>query len=348
MEVLMQHILWPLLKIVILLGVVSFFVAYGVWLERRLLGFFQARVGPNRVGPAGLLQPIADGVKLFLKEDTVPANARPILFRLAPVFAVAPAFLGFAIITWARPWVTGEGNHPFVISNINLGILFVLAISSLSVFGIILGGWSSGSKYPLLGSLRSTSQMLSYEIPLTLSVLSVILFAGSFKLSDIVAAQQRDGVYFLIPGILAFGVYLIASVAETNRLPFDLPEAEGELTAGFHTEYSGMRFAFYMLGEYTNIILISVIGASLFLGGYDIPFVNDQALYAVHPHLTSILGLIAFGVKAFLFFYFFVWIRATFPRYRYDQLLRIGWKVLLPIALFNLFLAAVLRMWILR
>lgn len=336
-----------LLKIVILLGVVSFCVAYTVWLERRLLGFFQSRVGPNRVGPAGLIQPIADGVKLMLKEDIVPANARPFLFRIAPMFAIVPAFVGFAIISFAPAWVTGSGKtYHFVVSDVNLGILFLLAITSLGVFGIILGGWSSGSKYPLMGSLRSASQMLAYEIPLTLAVLSVILMAGSFRLSDIIAAQHH--IFFIVPLILAFGVYLISAVAETNRAPFDLPEAESELVGGFHTEYSGMRFAFYFLAEYANIILVCCIGTSLFLGGYVIPFFPYQTFGVAHPLLTSILGLLAFGIKAAIFLFFYIWIRATFPRYRYDQLLRIGWMVLLPIALVNIFLVAGIKLFLLR
>ncbi len=343
----MQEIGWSLLKILILLGVVSFFVAYAVWLERRLLGFFQSRIGPNRVGPAGLIQPIADGLKLVLKEDIIPTNARPILFRLAPIFAIAPAFAGYAIITFAPEWVTPSGaHHAFVIGDVNIGILFLLAIGSLGIFGIILGGWSSGSKYPLLGSLRSASQMMAYEIPLTLAVISVILMAGSFRLSDIIKAQHH--VVFIVPLILAFGVYMVAAVAETNRAPFDLPEAESELVGGFHTEYSGMRFAFYFMAEYANIILVCCVATSLFLGGYLIPWFPYHTFGVAHPWVTSILGLAAFGIKSAIFLYFYIWIRATFPRYRYDQLLKIGWQVLLPIALVNLVLVAGLKLYLVR
>ncbi|MGC8763488.1 MAG: NADH-quinone oxidoreductase subunit NuoH [Acidobacteriota bacterium] len=342
------HVGMPLLKILILLVPVFTVVAYMVWFERRVLGFFQSRLGPNRVGPLGLIQPIADGLKLLLKEDVVPANARPFLFKIAPIFSFFPAFVGFAVITWALPWVTASGKtHGFVVADVDLGLLVILALSSMGIFGILLGGWSSGSKYPLFGSLRSASQMLAYEVPLTFSVLSVFLLAGSFRMSDIVAAQQRLGWYFLFPGIVAFGVYLVAAVAETNRTPFDLPEGESEII-GFHTEYSGMRFAFYFVAEYANVVLTSVLAAALFLGGYDIPFVDDAALYAAHPALTSILGVTAYAVKGALFAFFFVWIRATWPRYRYDQLLRIGWFVLFPLALFNLLLSALFRLWLLR
>ncbi len=347
-EVLLNTVGWPLAKIVVLLAAVLTVVAYIGWFERRLLGLFQSRLGPNRVGPLGLLQPVADGLKLFLKEDIVPLNARPFLFKLAPVFAFFPAFLGFAVVSWALPWATPSGrHHGFVVADVDLGILLVLAVSSLGIFGIILGGWSSGSKYPLMGSLRSASQMLAYEIPLTLSVIAVILLGGSFRLSDIVAAQQKLGAYFILPGLLAFGVYLISAVAETNRVPFDLPEGESEII-GFHTEYSGMRFGFFFVAEYANMVLISVIAASLFLGGYDLPGVDDAALYAAHPNLASALGVFAFAAKSALFAYFYVWIRATFPRYRYDQLLRIGWVVLLPIALANVALVALLKLWLLR
>ena len=344
----MAHIGMPLIKIVILLVPVMTIVAYIVWFERRLLGFFQSRLGPNRVGPLGLLQPVADGLKLLLKEDIVPSNSRPFLFRIAPIFAFFPALTGFAIVTWALPWVMPSGAaHGFVVADVDLGILLVLALSSLAIFGIILGGWASGSKYPLFGSLRSASQMLAYEVPLTLSVLSVILLAGSFKLSDIVAAQQKLGWYYLFPGFIGFGVYLVAAVAETNRTPFDLPEGESEII-GFHTEYSGMRFAWYFVAEYTNVVLISVLGTCLFLGGYDIPFVNDAALYQVHPWITTVLGVLSFAAKSALFAFFFVWIRATWPRYRYDQLLRIGWMVLLPIALANLMVLALIKLAFLR
>jgi len=345
---------WPLIKIVILLVPVMTIVAYIVWFERRLLGFFQSRLGPNRVGPLGLLQPVADGLKLLLKEDLVPSNARPFLFRIAPIFAFFPALTGFAIVTWALPWIKPSGKaHGFVVADVDLGILLVLALSSLAIFGIILGGWASGSKYPLFGSLRSASQMLAYEVPLTFSILAVILMAGSFKLSDIVSAQQNmtllgwKGFYFLVPGLVAFGVYLVAAVAETNRTPFDLPEGESEII-GFHAEYSGMRFAWYFVAEYTNVVLISVLGTCLFLGGYDIPFVNDAALYLTHPWLVSILGVASFAAKGALFAFFFVWIRATWPRYRYDQLLKIGWLVLLPISLANLLLVALVKLAFLR
>lgn len=348
---------WPLVKIAVLLGAVFFVVAYMTWFERRMLGFFQSRLGPNRVGPLGLLQPVADGLKNFLKEDLVPLNSRSFFFRIAPIFAFFPAFTGFAVISWALPWkVSDDMSFAFAVKDVDLGILLILSLSSLTIFGLILGGWASGSKYPLMGAMRSASQMMAYEIPLTLSVLSVILMAGSFRLSDIVAAQQKlsiagfgsyKGLYFIVPGFIAFVIYMIASVAESNRTPFDLPEGESEII-GFHTEYSGMRFAFFFVAEYANVVLICVVSTCLFLGGYDIPFVDDAALYLTHPHWVSALGVCAFAAKAALFAFFFIWVRATWPRYRYDQLLRVGWVVLLPVALGNLMLVALLKLWVLR
>jgi NADH-quinone oxidoreductase subunit H len=333
-------------------------VAYIGWFERRFLGFFQSRLGPSRVGPLGLLQPVADGLKLMLKEDLVPLNSHSFLYKIAPVFAFFPAFTGFAVISWALPLKIGaDQSFLFVVKDVDLGILLILSLSSLSVFGLILGGWAAGSKYPLMGAMRSASQMLAYEVPLTLSILSVILLAGSFRLSDIVTAQQTlsvagaggyRGIYFIIPGFVAFIVYLISAVAETNRTPFDLPEGESEII-GFHTEYSGMRFAFFFVAEYANVVLVCVVATCLFLGGYDIPFLNDKALYdGGHHILIPILEICAFAAKCALFAYFYIWIRATWPRYRYDQLLRVGWVVLLPVALGNLMLVALLKLLVLR
>jgi len=348
MDFVIYSLLFPAIKIGILLACVFTVVAYITLAERRLLGFYQSRLGPNRVGPLGLFQPIADGVKCFVKEDVVPINSNPLLFRLAPLFAFFPPFAGFAVFTFALPWVTPGGKmHQFAVADVDLGILFIMAISSMGIFGLILAGWSSGSKYPLFGSLRSASQMLAYEIPLTLSVISVIMMAGSFRLSDIVAAQQSYKFYFIIPCIIGFGVYLISAVAETNRTPFDLPEGESEII-GFHTEYSGMRFAFFFVAEYANVVFISGLAPALFLGGYDIPFVNDMALYATHPNIVSILGIFSYAAKAALFALGFIWIRATFPRYRYDQLLKIGWLILLPISLVNLFVVAGIKLFLLK
>lgn len=338
----------PLIKMAILLAIVFTVVAYIVLVERRLLGFFQSRLGPNRVGPFGLIQPLADGIKLFIKEDLIPINANPFIFRIAPIFTFFPPFVGFAVLTFALPWVTpSKKMHSFVLADVDLGILLILSLSSLGIFGIILAGWSSGSKYPLLGSLRSASQMLAYEVPLTLSVISVIMMANSFRLSDIVTAQQTYKFYFAFPLIIAFIVYIISAVAETNRTPFDLPEGESEII-GFHTEYSGMRFAFFFMAEYANVVLISLLAPALFLGGYDIPFINDLEFYKSHPNIISILGFFSYALKSTLFVFFYIWIRATFPRYRYDQLLKIGWLVLLPLSLFNLFLVAGIKLFLLK
>jgi NADH-quinone oxidoreductase subunit H len=337
-----------LIKIVILLALAFTVIAYITLVERRLLGFFQSRLGPNRVGPWGLIQPIADGVKLFIKEDTVPIHSNSLLFRIAPIFTFFPSLVGFGVLTFALPWVTPSSKmHLFALADVDLGILLILSLSSLGIFGLMLGGYASGSKYPYFGGLRACSQMLSYEIPLTLSMITVVMMANSFRLSDIVTAQQKYRLYFFIPLIISFVVYLICMIAETNRTPFDLPEGESEII-GFHTEYSGMRFGFYYVGEYTNVVFLSMLAPALFLGGYDIPFVNDIALWQVHPQLISILGFCSYAIKSVLFAYFYIWVRATFPRYRYDQLLKVGWLVLLPISLVNLFIVAGIKLFLLK
>jgi NADH-quinone oxidoreductase subunit H len=314
--------------------------AYLTWLERRLISRFQVRVGPNRVGPFGLLQPLADGIKLFLKEDFMPAGADRVLYFLAPGLSMLTAFVAFSVIPFGPPQVQLYGVPLFQIADPNAGILFVLAITSLGLYGIILGGWASNSKYPLLGALRSSAQLISYELGVGLTLVSVILLSGTLQLPRIV--EQQSGTWFgflpswnifVVPvGPLAFFLLLIGATAETNRAPFDLPEAEHELTAGYHTEYGGMKFAAFFVAEYVNLVTASAVAVTLFFGGWDGPFVDQIPL----------LGPLWFAVKVFVFVFFFIWLRATLPRVRYDQLMDLGWKLLIPLALFNLALTAVL------
>jgi NADH-quinone oxidoreductase subunit H len=367
-------------RILILFGVLSGIVAYMVYLERKVLAFMQARLGPMRVGPWGLLQPIADGIKLLLKEDIVPAGADKFVFLLAPAISVMAAFTVFAVIPVA---------DNFLIADVNIGILLVLAISSLGIYGIILGGWSSNSHYPLLGALRSSAQLVSYEVAAGIAIVGVLLFSNSLSMVEIVKRQQQMGVWNIVVQPVAFFVYLVASVAETNRAPFDLPEAESELTAGFHTEYSGFRFALYFLAEYTNMVLVSSIGVTLFFGGWLRPFANVGALdflkygpvagalgaaafvwwlgrkspvvgerrffvglavlllaiamllVASPVVLNAVQGVFWFFAKVLVFLYAFIWYRGTFPRYRYDQLMNVGWRWMIPLALANLIVTAV-------
>ena len=338
-----------LAQIAAVMGVVMLTVMVLTLAERKVLGWMQDRMGPMEVGPYGVLQPIADGLKLFFKEDIIPAGANKFLFTLAPILALVPAMIGFAVIPFG-PSLTielfGMQIKPFVISDINIGILYILAFASIGAYGIILGGWSSNSKYSLLGGLRSAAQVISYELNVGLAIVGVILLSGSLSLVKITEAQAGGfWNWFVIampfPQIFAFVVYVISAVAETNRVPFDLPEAESELVAGFFTEYSGMRFAFFFIAEYANMILVSCVAAALFLGGWNAPYPGTILGYIGMDSLAWIENVVWFAAKVYFFLFLFFWLRATLPRLRYDQLMRFGWKVMLPIALGNIVLTAI-------
>ncbi len=322
----------PLLKIAVLLNAVLVSVTFMVLLERKVIAWAQSRLGPMRVGPYGVLQAIADPIKLLIKEDIRPVRADPMLFTLAPILSLVPALVVFAVVPFG-------GDELFYITDINVGLLFIISVTSIGVYGIILAGWASNSKYPLLASLRASAQLISYEIAVTMTLVSVILTAGTLSMVGIVEAQQASGLWFAFVQPVAFVLVFIGGLAETNRAPFDLPEAEQELTGGFHTEYSGMRFALFFLAEYANIIVISAVVAILFWGGWLRPFPNVEAL----AFLDLIPGWIWFFGKMFVFLYIFIWIRATLPRYRYDQLMRLGWKVLIPIAIGNIVVTGVVK-----
>jgi NADH-quinone oxidoreductase subunit H len=325
----------PLVKIVVILLVVILMAAYLSFFERKILAYMQIRIGPNRVGPRGWLQPIADALKLFVKEDIFPSRAEKLVFLLSPVMITVPALVVFSVIPFgADTTFFGLLKQPIppYLTDINIGILFILGVSSVGVYGVILGGWSSNNKFSLMGGLRSAAQLISYEVPMGFSVVAVLLMAGSLSMVRIVEAQKQAGVWFIFPGIVAFFIYFVCGVAETNRNPFDLPEAESELVAGFHTEYSGMKWAFYFLAEYANMVVISSVATVLFLGGWLRPFPNVGAL----AFLDVIPPFIWFAAKVGFFLFCYIWFRATFPRYRFDQLMALGWKVLLPVSLANL------------
>jgi NADH-quinone oxidoreductase subunit H len=329
----------PLLKIVIVLNATLIAVSYMVLLERKVIAWAQSRLGPMRVGPYGILQPIADAVKLMIKEDITPTRADKWVFTAAPILAMVPALIVYAVIPFG-PEVNLFGRQvTLYIADINVGLLYVVSVASVGVYGIILAGYSSNSKYPLLASLRASAQLISYEVAVTLTLVSVILVAGSLSMVSIVRSQESMGVWFLFLQPVAFMIFFIGGLAETNRAPFDLPEAEQELTGGFHTEYSGMRFALFFLAEYANIIVVSSVATTLFLGGWLRPFPNVDAL----AFLDIIPSWIWFLGKSFVFLYVFVWVRATLPRYRYDQLMRIGWKVLIPLAIANLVVTGIVK-----
>ncbi|MCZ6491564.1 MAG: NADH-quinone oxidoreductase subunit H [Acidobacteria bacterium] len=376
----------PTLYIVIIIAVFPLIAGYIVLLERKVMADIQARLGPMRVGPHGLLQPLADAVKLLLKEDIIPAKADWLLFWLAPVISVVAALVAFSVVPFSD-W--------FFITDTNIGLLFILSISSVGILGIILGGWSSNSSYPLLGALRSTAQMVSYEVALGFAIIGGLMVAGTLSMQEIVRAQQEQHVWFIFYQPLAFCIYAVAAMAETNRSPFDMPEAESEIVAGYHTEYSGFRFSLYFLAEYTNIVIVSSIAVTLFLGGWLRPFPNVEwlgfldyspivAIFALAamsflgavrekrwmeqvgmgglgavfallglslalPEFISALpslldytqGLFWFLLKVFLIVYGFIWIRFTFPRYRYDQLMKLGWHWLIPLAIANIIVTGI-------
>jgi len=332
-----ELVVLPVVKLLVILTALLLIVAYLTLLERKVLGYMQVRLGPNRVGPKGLLQPFADVFKLFVKEDLVPGGAEKFVFMLAPILIFVPSFVVWSVIPFGEAFTVGGMTIEPFIADINIGVLFILAISSIGVYGIILGGWSSNNKFSLMGGLRSAAQMVSYEVPLGFSVVSVLLMAGSLSLVSIVEAQRAAGVWFVIPGILGFAIYFVCGVAETNRNPFDLPEAESELVGGFHTEYSGMKFAFFFLAEYMNMLLVSSLAVVLFFGGWLRPFPNVAAL----AFLDVIPPFLWYFGKVMAFIFVYIWFRGTFPRYRFDQLMAVGWKWLLPLSLANVGLVAV-------
>ncbi len=318
-----------LIKIGAVIGILLGTVAYTVLAERRIAAFIQDRVGPNRVGPFGLLQPMADGMKFLFKENVLPAHVNRFYYILAPAIAMVPALLTFAVI----PFGSDIGGIPMVIANLNVGVLWIFSIASLGIYGIVLAGWSSNSKYPFLGGIRSSAQMISYEISMGMSVIGIFMIVGSLNLMHVVEYQKDVWLVFKQP--LAFLIFLIAAFAETNRLPFDLPESEQELVGGYHTEYGSMKFALFFLAEYANMITSSALMVTLFFGGWQVPFVDVTSL---GPILTGLAHLVAFAVKVGAFMLFFIWIRWMLPRFRYDQLMTIGWTVFIPLALGNILL----------
>jgi len=329
----------PLIKILIVLNATLVAVTYMVLLERKVIAWAQSRLGPMRVGPYGVLQPIADAIKLMIKEDITPARSDKWVFTAAPIIAMVPALVVYAVIPFG-PTVSIFGHPvPLYIADINVGLLYIVSVASVGVYGIILAGWSSNSKYPLLASLRASAQLISYEVAVTLTLVSVILMAGSLSMVAIVNAQYNQHVWFAFVQPVAFLIFFIGGLAETNRAPFDLPEAEQELTGGFHTEYSGMRFALFFLAEYANMIVVSSVATTLFLGGWLRPFPNVAAL----GFLDFVPSWAWFLIKSFVFLYIFIWVRATLPRYRYDQLMRLGWKMLIPLAIANLVVTGIVK-----
>src|SRR5882724_5083516 len=323
-----NYVVWPVIQIGAVVTLVAVWALYASYAERKISAFMQARLGPMRVGPWGLLQPIADAIKLLTKEDLLPDKADSYIFKFAPYIAVAAAFIVFAVVPFGPNWG--------VITDVNIGLLLVLAVSSVGVLALILAGWSSNSKYALLGGLRSSAQMVSYEVAMGLSLIGALMFARTLSLSGVVAAQGLDSIWYIVYQPAGFLIFLVSGIAENNRAPFDLPEAESELVAGFHTEYSGFRWSLFFMAEYAAMVVIAAVAVTVYLGGWYAPFVYRLTEANGYHNLYVIVSLLVFLAKLGAILYLYFWLRWTLPRFRYDQLMDIGWKWLIPSALINI------------
>lgn len=320
---------------------------YATYAERKVAAFLQDRRGPNRAGPFGLLQPLADGGKLFFKEEIIPLSSSRFLFILGPCLAMITALLTSAVIPWSTPLHLFDRNISLQIADINIGILYVFGVVSLGVYGIMIGGWASNNKFSLLAAIRGASQMVSYELPMGLALIALLMLVGDLRMSTIVNDQLGSGFFnwHIWYQPLGFFIFFVCALAECNRTPFDLPEAENELNFGYHQEYSSMKLGFYLFAEYINMFISGVVMSTLYFGGYDIPFVNEATL-GWDQNLLAVLGFATLLTKAFIFVFVFMWIRWTIPRFRYDQLMRLGWKTLIPLALINMVLTAAVVLWL--
>jgi NADH-quinone oxidoreductase subunit H len=321
--------------LIIVIFAISLVVAmYSTYAERKIAAFFQDRVGPNRAGPWGILQPMADGAKMFMKEEIIPTNATSFLFIVGPSLAILTACIGSAVIPWGQNLVVGDKVIPLQVTDINVGILYIFGVVSLGVYGVMIGGWASNNKYSLLGAIRAASQNISYEISMGLSIIALLMVTGTLSLGEI--AQQQHGWHWnVLYQPIGFLLFMVCAFAETNRTPFDLPECETELVGGYHTEYSSMKLGFYLFAEYINMFISSAVMATLYWGGYNYPGM-DWVTAHVGPVIGPLIGTVIFFGKIFAFIFFFMWVRWTIPRFRYDQLMDLGWKILIPLAIVNI------------
>ncbi len=333
-----------LLLIVVVVSIALGFAMYSTYGERKVAAILQDRLGPNRFGPLGLGQPIADAIKLFFKEEIIPNRANKVLFVMGPALAMMAALMTSAVIPWGDKIIIGGKEVSLQIADVNVGILYIFAVVALGVYGVMIGGWSSNNKFSLLAAIRGASQNISYELAMGLSIIALLFVTGSLSLKDIVVGQQET-MWNVVYQPLGFFIFLICAFAETNRTPFDLPEAENELNFGYHQEYSSMKLGFYLFAEYINMFMSSVLMATLYFGGYDIPFFNEAAS-TLHPNWIALLGFLSLMAKTIAFVFFFMWVRWTIPRFRYDQLMHLGWKTLIPLALFNMLLTAAIMLYL--
>lgn len=331
-----------LILIVVVVSVSLVVAMYSTYAERKVAAFIQDRRGPNRAGPFGILQPLADGMKLFFKEEIVPSFSSKFLFILGPILAMLTAIMVSAVIPWGNNMHILGRNVSLQIADINIGILYVFGVVSLGVYGIMIGGWASNNKFSLLGAMRAASQIISYELALGISLIALLMITGTLSLNEMVG-QQKDHIWNIFRQPLGFLIFLICAFAETNRTPFDLPEAENELMGGYHAEYSSMKLGFYLFAEYVNMFLSGAVMTTLYFGGYDIPFVNDANLiHTIGQNWVTIIEGAVFFIKISLFIFLFMWVRWTVPRFRYDQLMNLGWKILLPLSLLNMLVTGAL------
>lgn len=335
---------WPLLLekailISVVIGVSLLIAMYETYAERKIAAVMQDRRGPNRAGPFGLLQPLADGVKLFFKEEIIPNTSNKFLFIAGPGLAMLTAMMTSAVIPWGTPIEIFGREVSLQIADINIGILYIFGVVSMGVYGIMIGGWASNNKFSLLAAIRGASQMISYELAMGLSLIALLMLTGSLKMSEIVG-QQYNGVWNVLYQPLGFLIFVVCAFAECNRTPFDLPEAENELNFGYHQEYSSMKLGFYLFAEYINMFISSAVMATLYFGGYDIPFINENEIFS--PNIAALLGVFVLLLKIAFFIFLFMWVRWTIPRFRYDQLMNLGWKRLIPLALLNMLVTAVI------
>jgi NADH-quinone oxidoreductase subunit H len=333
-------LIYKIVLVVVVFSISLFIAMYSTYAERKVAAFMQDRIGPDRAGPFGILQPVADGVKMFMKEEFIPNASDKMLFIMGPCIAMFTACISSAVIPWGGILTIAGHQVSLQIADVNIGILYVFGVVSMGVYGVMIGGWASNNKYSLLGAIRASSQLISYEISMGLAIISVIMVSGTVSIKTIVE-QQPGAHWYVFVQPLSFLIFLICAFAETNRTPFDLPECETELVGGYHTEYSSMKLGFYLFAEYINMFVSSAVMASIYFGGYNFPFIHS---FGLSPNLVTILGTVLFFGKIFAFIFFFMWVRWTVPRFRYDQLMRLGWKVLIPLAILNILITGVVMM----
>ena len=333
-------LIYKIVLVVVVFSISLFIAMYSTYAERKVAAFMQDRIGPDRAGPFGILQPVADGVKMFMKEEFIPNASDKMLFIMGPCIAMFTACISSAVIPWGGILTIAGHQVSLQIADVNIGILYIFGVVSMGVYGVMIGGWASNNKYSLLGAIRASSQLISYEISMGLAIISLIMVSGTVSIKTIVE-QQPGAHWYVFVQPLSFLIFLICAFAETNRTPFDLPECETELVGGYHTEYSSMKLGFYLFAEYINMFVSSAVMAALYFGGYNFPFIHSLGL---SPNLVTILGTVLFFGKIFAFIFFFMWVRWTVPRFRYDQLMRLGWKVLIPLAILNILITGVVMM----